>query len=63
APYKDVWPTTIALKDGYRLVIGTQTFNVLVTSSIRLKIKELPSLGGIATLFTIRDNQSSRDSK
>ena len=34
--YKDVWPLTIAASEGERLVIGTQSFNALITSSLRL---------------------------
>jgi hypothetical protein len=34
--YFDVWPTTLNIKDGPTLVIGTQTFNALITSSIQL---------------------------
>lgn len=34
--YHDVWPTTISTKDGQKLVIGTQSCNLLVTSSLRL---------------------------
>ncbi|ORZ28992.1 hypothetical protein BCR41DRAFT_293603, partial [Lobosporangium transversale] len=59
----DLWPTTIPCKKGDRLVIGTQAFNVLITSSARLDIKEPPSLGGVTTSFTLKESKLSRNTK
>ncbi|KAF9152373.1 hypothetical protein BGX21_005041 [Mortierella sp. AD011] len=58
--YDDVWPMTIASKDGDRLTIGTHAFNALVTSSIRLDLKEPPSIGGTTVSFSLKDTQSSK---
>ncbi|KAF9896879.1 hypothetical protein BX616_006577, partial [Lobosporangium transversale] len=58
--YPDVWPLTMNSKDGDRLVIGTQAFNILVTSCIRLDEKVSPSLGGMTTCFSLKDTESSR---
>ncbi|KAG0267224.1 hypothetical protein DFQ27_009005 [Actinomortierella ambigua] len=37
--YKNVWPSTMIAVDGERLVIGTQSFDALVTSSVRLDVR------------------------
>ncbi|KAF9945812.1 hypothetical protein BGZ70_003562 [Mortierella alpina] len=44
--YKDIYPTSLPTDHGYRLVIGTQSFDGLVTSSVRLDRVEPPSVGG-----------------
>lgn len=54
--YANVWPCTIADNDGQKLVIGTQTANLLVTSSIRTDTKMLPSVwwgGGTTYSFAL----------
>lgn len=51
--YFDVWPTTLNSKDGPTLIIGTQTFNALITSSIRLDQTTKPSVGGVTTNFQL----------
>ncbi|KAI7902420.1 uncharacterized protein BX663DRAFT_486728 [Cokeromyces recurvatus] len=51
--YSDVYPTTLNSKDGPTLVIGTQTFNALVTPSIRLDQMTKPSVGGVTTSFQL----------
>ncbi|KAI9469017.1 MAG: hypothetical protein EXX96DRAFT_612694 [Benjaminiella poitrasii] len=43
--YKNVWPTTITNIDGEKLVVGTLSCNVLVTSSIRIDRAETPVVG------------------
>ncbi|KAF9190063.1 hypothetical protein BGZ49_003738, partial [Haplosporangium sp. Z 27] len=60
--YKDVWPTTMS-QDGTKLVIGTHSFNALITSSIRLDMKEPPSIGAVTSSFLLRDPQSSSNTK
>jgi hypothetical protein len=57
--YKDVWPLTIQDSEGERLLLGTQSFNALVTSSLRLDSKEPASLGGATSSFQLRDKQDS----
>ncbi|KAG0286172.1 hypothetical protein BGZ98_005187 [Dissophora globulifera] len=58
--YDDIWPVTIASKDGDSLVIGTQAFNALITSSIRLDLKDPPSIGGTTVSFPLKDIRSSK---
>ncbi|KAI7898005.1 uncharacterized protein BX663DRAFT_546726 [Cokeromyces recurvatus] len=43
--YKNVWPITINFNDGDKLVVGTLSCNVLVTSSIRIDRVETPVVG------------------
>lgn len=43
--YQNVYPTTISDSDGTKLIIGTKTFNALITSSIRLGIEAGPEVG------------------
>ncbi|KAI8070337.1 hypothetical protein BC940DRAFT_365932 [Gongronella butleri] len=61
--YKDVWPTIINSKDGKKLVIGTQTCNMLVTSSLRLDNKDQtrsrPCLGASAVNFDLETKSTS----
>ena len=37
--YPDVWPVSLQRSDGVKLVISTQFFNILITSSIRIDTK------------------------
>ncbi|KAG0379627.1 hypothetical protein BGX24_012416 [Mortierella sp. AD032] len=57
--YDDVWPLTITFSDGERLLIGTQSCNILITSSLRLDVKQLPSLGGSTVLFRLSAESAS----
>lgn len=57
--YPDVWPTTLNSNDGSKLVIGTQTFNALITSSIRLDETTRPNAGGVTTNFQLIGIESS----
>jgi hypothetical protein len=43
--YKNVWPTTINYNNSEKLVVGTLSCNVLVTSSIRIYRAETPVVG------------------
>ncbi|KAF9922698.1 hypothetical protein BGZ65_009399, partial [Modicella reniformis] len=54
-PYKNVWPLTIHSQEGDRLVIGTLSFNALVTSSLRLDTKMDASVGEHTLPFLLSD--------
>ncbi|GAA5802317.1 hypothetical protein HPULCUR_007781 [Helicostylum pulchrum] len=56
--YPDVWPMTLTGKDGPGLMIGTQSCNVVVTSSIRLDHTTKPTLGGVTTNFQLTESDS-----
>ncbi|KAI7879694.1 hypothetical protein K492DRAFT_216974 [Lichtheimia hyalospora FSU 10163] len=43
--YENVWPCVLNTSDGEKLAIGTQTMNALVTSTMRLDVKEEPKVG------------------
>ncbi|KAI7901761.1 uncharacterized protein BX663DRAFT_513961 [Cokeromyces recurvatus] len=43
--YNNIWPTTMHSNDGEKLVIGTLSCNILVTSSIRIDKAEKPVVG------------------
>ncbi|KAI8599256.1 hypothetical protein EDD21DRAFT_416972 [Dissophora ornata] len=57
--HKDVWPLTITAQDGSRLVIGTQSCNALITSSIRLDLSEQISVGGTTLSFVLSTAEAS----
>ncbi|KAI1288543.1 hypothetical protein EDD11_009938, partial [Mortierella claussenii] len=58
--YKDVWPTTLHSPEGDRLVLGTHTCNILVTSSLRVDDKNhQPSLGGTTVNFKLESALAS----
>ncbi|KAF9973814.1 hypothetical protein BGZ75_001037, partial [Mortierella antarctica] len=57
--YKDVWPLTLSDTDGHKSLLGTHSFNALVTSSLRLDTKEAASLGGAHSSFRLQDPQDS----
>ncbi|KAG0339319.1 hypothetical protein BG005_003509, partial [Podila minutissima] len=57
--YRDVWPLTLPDSDGERLLLGTHSFNALVTSSLRLDSKEPASVGGSTSSFRLLDPQDS----
>ncbi|KAF8917128.1 hypothetical protein BGZ58_005163, partial [Dissophora ornata] len=61
--YEDIWPMTLPSKEGDKLVIGAQSFNALITSSIRLDLVEPPSLGGATTLFELKEKTASKNTK
>ncbi|KAG0195839.1 hypothetical protein BGX28_000533, partial [Mortierella sp. GBA30] len=61
AYYKDVWPSTmISATEGERLVIGTQSFDALVTSSIRIDVRDQGSVGATTGNFQLTNNIESK---
>ncbi|KAI7900128.1 uncharacterized protein BX663DRAFT_532491 [Cokeromyces recurvatus] len=61
--HQNVWPTSLDVRDGKKLVIGTQVSNALVTSSIRLDEKGFVSIGATSSHFmldTIKDSLASK---
>ncbi|KAI8060875.1 hypothetical protein BC940DRAFT_337241 [Gongronella butleri] len=61
--YTNVWPMTLYRADGPKLVIGTLVSNALVTSSMRLDIKQQPSVGGMTNNFLLDAINSSLSTK
>ncbi|KAI8598965.1 hypothetical protein EDD21DRAFT_434000, partial [Dissophora ornata] len=61
--YYNVWPLTLNTIDGERLVLGTKSFHVLVTSSIKLDKVDPLSLGRTTTSFTLKEPRSSHATK
>ncbi|KAI9306974.1 hypothetical protein BJ944DRAFT_144408, partial [Cunninghamella echinulata] len=57
--YPNIWPTTITNNDGAKLVIGTKTFNALITSSLRIDTKMEPSIGAKTLSFVLNNDQLS----
>lgn len=57
--YKDIWPLTIPDADGERLLLGTHSFNALVTSSLRLDLNEPGSIGGRTSSFRLLTSEDS----
>ncbi|KAI9305133.1 hypothetical protein BJ944DRAFT_201527 [Cunninghamella echinulata] len=57
--YEDVWPVTINSHEGSKIVIGTQTCNLLITSSLRLDKCLPPSLGATTNNFFLRSEKDS----
>ncbi|KAF9085305.1 hypothetical protein BGX27_003504, partial [Mortierella sp. AM989] len=58
--YSNVWPVTMPAPDGPRLVIGTQSCNVLATSSIRLDTSGMVSVGGSTLYFQLTTADNSK---
>lgn len=58
--YKNVYPTTITDADGTKLVIGTKTFNALITSSLRLDTPFNPEVGPSAMSFDLNDSSKAK---
>jgi hypothetical protein len=57
AYYKDVWPSTMfAATEGKRLVIGIQSFDALITSSIRLDVRDQGSIDAVTNIFQLTSN-------
>ncbi|KAG9319124.1 hypothetical protein KVV02_004110 [Mortierella alpina] len=64
AHYRDVWPSTmIAATEGERLVIGTQAFDALVTSSVRLDAHGVGSIGAITGTFQLSNDMEGAATK
>ncbi|KAF9948276.1 hypothetical protein BGZ70_002278 [Mortierella alpina] len=57
--YKDLWPLTLQDPEGDKLVLGTHSFSLLVTSSIRLDVKGCVSVGGATSSFRLQSHQES----
>ncbi|KAF9958060.1 hypothetical protein BGZ72_000925 [Mortierella alpina] len=57
--YTLVWPLTIAGPDGEKLLLGTHSFNALITSSLRLDSRHPASVGGATSSFQLRESQDS----
>ncbi|KAK3830570.1 MAG: hypothetical protein JOS17DRAFT_746772 [Linnemannia elongata] len=62
-PYLNVWPKTLSSPEGERLVIGTRSFNALITSSLRLDTKMEASVGGTTLSFLLSSTQDSLATK
>ncbi|KAK3822899.1 MAG: hypothetical protein J3Q66DRAFT_279251 [Benniella sp.] len=54
-PYKKVWPVTMPTNEGMKLVIGTKSFDALITSSLRLDREKEPSIGTSTPSFALMD--------
>ncbi|KAF9995673.1 hypothetical protein BGZ79_010608 [Entomortierella chlamydospora] len=61
--YRNVWPLTMNSADGEKMVVGTKSFNGLVTSSLRLDKVDSPSLGGTTLSFMLNDSTDSQATK
>jgi hypothetical protein len=61
--YEKVWPVTLPTIDGKRLVIGTNSFDALITSSLRLDTRMDPSIGASTPSFSLNDSAQSLDTK
>jgi hypothetical protein len=58
-PYKNVWPVTLLTIEGKRLIIGTKSFNALITSLLRLDKLVEPSIGASMPSFLLTDDKHS----
>ncbi|SAL97735.1 hypothetical protein [Absidia glauca] len=61
--YCNIWPTTINDSDGNKLMIGSKTFNILVTSSMRLDKRCDPELGPTTNSFMLDTDEKSLNTK
>ncbi|KAG0162233.1 hypothetical protein DFQ30_002570, partial [Apophysomyces sp. BC1015] len=57
--YPGIWPTTLDDADGKKLVVGTKTFNALITSSLRLDIHSTPEIGPATCQFLLENERQS----
>ncbi|KAG0043229.1 hypothetical protein BGZ89_006530, partial [Linnemannia elongata] len=62
-PYKNVWPTTVSALDGERLIIGTLSFDALVTSSLRLDTRMNANVGCATPSFLLCSTSHSLATK
>ncbi|KAG0282240.1 hypothetical protein BGZ96_000713 [Linnemannia gamsii] len=62
-PYKNVWPTTVSAQDGERLIIGTLSFDALITSSLRLDTRMNTSVGCATPSFLLSSTSHSLATK
>jgi hypothetical protein len=61
--YKNGWPTTVSAQDGERLIIGTLSFDALVTSSLRLDTRMNASVGCATPSFLLPSTSHSLAAK
>lgn len=61
--YPAVWPVSIRDTDGNKLIIGTKTFDVLVTSSLRLDCSMDPEIGPNTSNFNLDTEAKSLGTK
>lgn len=61
--YPAVWPVSIPDTDGHKLIIGTKTFDVLVTSSLRLDRSMDPEIGPNTSNFNLDTEAKSLGTK
>ncbi|ORE00991.1 hypothetical protein BCV72DRAFT_323634, partial [Rhizopus microsporus var. microsporus] len=59
--YKNVYPTTITNADNTKLVIGTKTFNALITSSLRLDVLLYPETRPSTVSFDLNDSSQAKN--
>ncbi|KAI8068328.1 hypothetical protein BC940DRAFT_318980 [Gongronella butleri] len=57
--YANVWPLTISDGDGKKLIIGTKSFNALVTSSLRVDAENSPDVGPTTAAFILDTDADS----
>ncbi|KAI9498827.1 hypothetical protein BDB00DRAFT_745459, partial [Zychaea mexicana] len=56
--YPNVWITTKMDSDGKKLIIGTKSWNLLVTSSLRIDTIKPPSVSGTHVHFDLDHDQA-----
>lgn len=57
--YANVWPTTLLDADGKKLLVGSKTFNALITSSLRIDKELEPDVGATTSRFVLENHQES----
>lgn len=58
-PYKKVWPVTLPTIEGKWFVIGTKSFDALITSSLRLDKEIELSISASTPSFVLTDSAHS----
>ncbi|KAG0337367.1 hypothetical protein BG004_007672, partial [Podila humilis] len=61
--YRKVWPVTVLTIDGKRLVIGTKSFDALITSSLRLDKVMESCIGASTPSFVLTETSHSLATK
>ncbi|GAB5586184.1 hypothetical protein Unana1_01084 [Umbelopsis nana] len=61
--YQNIWARTITDIDGTKLVIGTKTFNALVTSSLRLDAAIEPEVGPSTLNLLLHDETQGKQTR
>ncbi|KAG0256505.1 hypothetical protein BGZ95_005478 [Linnemannia exigua] len=62
-PYKKVWHITVPTIEGKRLIIGTKSFDALITSSLRLDKEVETCIGASTPSFVLTDASHSLAAK